>query len=86
MLAKPELYKGISYVRIAALPGDQKVKIRENYSRELIVKILRDDALINDCIIYNDYVKWYNTFIKTLEHNEIKSQQEVPSALELVKK
>jgi hypothetical protein len=59
MLADPEHFKGISFVRISSLPAEQKSKIRENFDRELIVKILRDNSLINDCIVYTDYLNWY---------------------------
>ena len=59
MLIEPEHYKGISFVRISMLPADQRNKIRESFSRELVVKILRDNTLINDCIVYDDYVSWY---------------------------
>lgn len=59
MLVEPEHYKGISYVRISMLPAEQKAKIKDSFSRELIVKILRDNKLINDCIVYDDYVSWY---------------------------
>jgi hypothetical protein len=62
MQAEPEHYKGIIYVRISALPGEQKHKIRESYNRESIVKILKDNALINDCILYDDYLMWYKQF------------------------
>ena len=62
MLAEPEHYKGITYIRISALPGEQKNKIRSSYSREAIIKILKDNSLINDCILYNDYVNWYRQF------------------------
>lgn len=59
MLVDPEHYKGISFVRISMLPTEQRIKIRESFSRELIVKILRDNTLINDCIVYDDYVSWF---------------------------
>lgn len=59
MLVEPEHYKGISFVRISMLPAEQRSKIRESFNRELIVKILRDNALINDCIVYDDYVSWF---------------------------
>jgi hypothetical protein len=59
MLVEPENFKGISFVRISSLPAEQKVKIRESFDRELIVKILRDNSLINDCIVYTDYLNWY---------------------------
>ena len=62
MLAKPEHYKGILYIRISALPGEQKDVIRESYSREAIIKILKEDSLINDCILYSDYLNWYKKF------------------------
>lgn len=62
MLAEPEHYKGIIYVRISTLPGDQKIKIRESYNREAIVKILKDNALMNDCILYTEYLMWYKQF------------------------
>ena len=77
MLVEPEHYKGIIYVRISALPGDQKNKIRESYNRDAIVKILKDNALINDCILYSDYLMWYKQFkgvplsmpVKTISKN-----------------
>jgi hypothetical protein len=59
MLVDPEHFKGISFVRISALPAEQRTKIRESFDRELIVKIIRDNALINDCIVYTDYLNWY---------------------------
>jgi hypothetical protein len=59
MLVDPEHFKGISFVRISSLPTEQKAKIRESFDRELIVKILRDNSLINDCIVYTDYLNWY---------------------------
>ena len=59
MLVDAEHYKGISFVRISMLPTEQREKIRESFSRELIVKIIRDNTLINDCIIYDDYVSWF---------------------------
>jgi hypothetical protein len=62
MLAEPEHYKGIIYVRISALPGEQKNRIRESYNQESIVKILKDNALINDCILYDDYLTWYKQY------------------------
>ena len=59
MLATPELYKGIIFIRISNLPHEQKVKIRETGNRELIIKILKEDSLINDCILFSDYLEWY---------------------------
>lgn len=84
MLAKPEQYKGISFVRISSLPVDQRAKIRHSYKPEAIVKILKDDILLNDCIIYNDYVQWYNAERK--DRAEIITSQVQLKSLNLVKK
>ena len=71
MLAQPEQYKGISFVRISSLPGEQKAAFKDAPHHERVVKIIRDNALMNDCIIYEDYVQWYNEFVETLERNEM---------------
>ena len=87
MLAEPEQYKGIRFIRISSLPGRQKEVIRKNYSREGVIKILKEDSLINDCIVYDDYVRWYIQFIETLERNErLAIQQENSNSLALERK
>ena len=84
MLVKPEQYKGISYVRISSLPVDQRAKIRHSYQREAIIKILKDNTLINDCIIYDDYVNWYNSEKKS--RGEIITGHAPLKSLALIKK
>jgi hypothetical protein len=59
MLAEPEHYKGLVYVRISTLPDDQRNDIRDGYGREKIIKIIRGNSLLNDCILYEDYVNWF---------------------------
>jgi hypothetical protein len=80
MLVDPEHFKGISFVRISSLPAEQKLKIRESFDRELIVKILRDNSLINDCIVYTDYLNWYRAH----RHQPIQIQAVPMPELELV--
>jgi hypothetical protein len=58
-LVEREHYKGIFYVRLSALPLDQKVRICAGPFRHAIIKILKDDILINDCMNYGDYVEWH---------------------------
>ena len=86
MLADPEHYKGITYIRISALPGEQKHKIREHYTSETIVKIIKDNALIiSDCIIYSDYVKWYKIY-KPAAAISIKRETPIRADFELTEK
>ncbi|MFY8037802.1 MAG: hypothetical protein ACOVMQ_11575 [Cyclobacteriaceae bacterium] len=58
MRATSEVYKGIEFVRISSLPDDQKSAIWSSFDREKIIKILKADALMNDCILYRDYLDW----------------------------
>lgn len=53
-----EVYKGIEFVRISSLDANEKMNIWQTIEREKIIKILRDNELLNDCIQYRDYVSW----------------------------
>jgi hypothetical protein len=61
MKIKAEDYKGIEFIRISALPGDQKSKITQTINSQQIIKILKEKELLNDCIQYTDYSAWYST-------------------------
>lgn len=61
MQAKSEFYKGIEFIRITNLPADQKEIFLKNLSPDKVIKILKDNILINDCILYSDYVTWFKT-------------------------
>jgi len=58
MKTPPEVFKGIEFVRISALPADQKEQIWKSFQQDKIIKIVRDQALMNDCILYQDYLNW----------------------------
>ena len=42
------------------MPEEQKEKIWQSFQQDKIIKIVRDQSLLNDCILYNDYVSWLN--------------------------
>ena len=65
MRAAPEIYKGIEYVRIFSLPDEQKTLLRQTFSRDKIIKILKENSLLSDCIQYTDYVRWYDLNFRT---------------------
>ena len=56
--AMVENFKGIEFVRISSLPEGQKEKIWQSFQHDKIIKIVKDQALMNDCILYPDYVSW----------------------------
>jgi hypothetical protein len=58
MIIASEVYKGIEFVRISSLGVEQKSKIWQTLERSKIIKILRDNELLNDCIQYSDYISW----------------------------
>lgn len=53
-----ENFKGIEFIRISSLPEEQKEKIWKSFQSDKIIKIVRDQSLMNDCILYQDYVSW----------------------------
>ena len=55
-----ENYKGIEFVRISTLPEDQKQLIWTSLKRDKIIKILKSDCLLNDCVQVHDYEAWYS--------------------------
>jgi hypothetical protein len=58
MGAAAENFKGIEFVRISSLPDDQKKQIWQTFEHNKIIKIVKDKSLMNDCILYQDYVSW----------------------------
>lgn len=64
MKVASEQYKGITYIRIAALPEKQKQQFWVSFDQEKIIKILKDDTLLNDCILLSDYTEWLNSVFK----------------------
>ena len=58
MKTQAENFKGIEFVRISTLPEDQKEKIWQSFQQDKIIKIVKDKALMNDCILYQDYLSW----------------------------
>jgi hypothetical protein len=56
---KPEVYKGISFVRLSDLPKDQKHVICQSEIRK--IKIKTDSSVLTDCVQYLDYENWFES-------------------------
>jgi hypothetical protein len=52
-------YKGIEYVQVNALPADQKEKLLQTINRDLFIKILVDEKLVANCLLFKDYENWF---------------------------
>ena len=57
-----ERYKGIEFVRISSLPKEQQHQVWASFERAKIIKIVRDQSLLNDCILYHDFAAWQAQF------------------------
>ncbi|MBL7854938.1 MAG: hypothetical protein JNL17_11100 [Cyclobacteriaceae bacterium] len=53
-----EDYKGIRFVRISSLPKEQKAIFWSTFEQDKIIKVLRNQELLVDCIPYADYTAW----------------------------
>ena len=59
MKVSAENYKGIEFVRLSRLPEDQKVLLLQSLTSDKIIKILRENELLTDCVQYKHYEAWY---------------------------
>jgi len=66
MKATSESYKGIEYIRISSLPLAQKNHIYKTVNHKLIINILKDNSLMNDCLQYEHYLTWYENIYKIM--------------------
>jgi len=65
MRATSENYKGIEYIRISTLPVNQRKSIYKSINHKLIINILKDNSMLNDCLQYEHYIMWYENVYKT---------------------
>lgn len=81
MLAAPENYRGIKFVRISSLPAEQKNQIWSSFNINLVIKILKEEALLNDCLQYNHYVAWYKNIFEP--HRKATLEVTTPSTFKI---
>ena len=60
-----EIYKGIEFVRLSNLPAEQKENIKSWLPKDRLIKILKDEMVLSDCIQYSDYLRWYEEYNRT---------------------
>lgn len=66
MKVASEVYKGIEYIQISTLPQNQQNEILKSISSRLIIKILKNESILSDCVQYRHYEFWFeNIFKKT---------------------
>jgi len=81
MLAASETYKGIKFVRISSLPAEQKDQIWQSINHNCIIKILKDNALMNDCLQYTHYVTWFESIFKPSKLKKVLASENIHNKL-----
>jgi len=64
MKVNSTVYKGIEYVQISALPSNQKERLLQTINRDLIINILVDGKLVDNCLQFKDYESWFDDIYK----------------------
>ncbi|MCS6974342.1 MAG: hypothetical protein N2044_03615 [Cyclobacteriaceae bacterium] len=60
MKVGPQSYRGIDFVREADLPADQQAALGKTPNNPERIKILINGSIVENCIYYKDYERWYN--------------------------
>ena len=60
-------FKGIDYIQLSALSAIQAKLLKETLTKRTLIKILKNDVILNDCVIYSAYEKWFDSFIEEVE-------------------
>ena len=68
MGAAIENFKGIEFVRISSMPKDQQEKVWQSFEKEKIIKIIKDQSLMNDCILVSDFSAWQSKQLAIQQH------------------
>lgn len=55
-----KFFKGIVYVQLSELPIIQQESILQTLHNDLFIKILIEKKVINGCLLYSDYERWYH--------------------------
>ena len=80
MKVNSTIYKGIEYIQANALPPDQKEKLLQTINHDLFIKILVDEKLIGNCLLYKDYEIWFeNVYAPQSVGNERSGNRNVES-------
>ena len=60
-------YKGIEYIQLSTLPAIQADSLRQTLNERTLIKILVDDVILNDCVLYSAYEKWFVVYTEEIK-------------------
>jgi len=76
-------YRGIDYVQLKALSNTQAESLKQSLDERTLIKILKNDVVLNDCVLYSAYEKWFDLYsievvIPVAQHVDATFSQPVP--------
>ena len=71
------IYKGIEFVQLKELPAAQAKLLMQTLNKRTLIKILIDDVILSDCVLFSAYESWFASYSK--EVNEPVVLQTKPS-------
>lgn len=60
MKVAPQSYRGIDFVCESDLPAEQQEALKKSLLSPERIKILINGVVVENCIYYKDYEKWYS--------------------------
>lgn len=69
-----KIYRGIEYINLSSLTGDQRKSLSKSLSDRTLIKILQDDLVVADCVLYSAYEDWYDSNVTEVETKPLEQQ------------
>ena len=67
-------YRGIEYINLSSLSDNQSKSLSKSLSDRTLIKILQDDLVIADCVLYSTYEDWYDSIVTEVEAKPIEQE------------
>lgn len=80
MIPSSEIYRGIEFIRISSLPDDERKLFWKSFEQEKVIKILKHDALLNDCVLLQDYLNWTKRNLIQASHERLEEFNNLSSS------
>ena len=68
-------YKGIDYIQLSALSATQAESLKQTLTKRTLIKILNNDIILNDCVLYSAYEKWFNSLNQEVKAPVLKQSE-----------
>lgn len=70
-------YKGIEYIRLSSLPASQAESLKQTLNHRTLIKILHEEVVLTDCVLYTAYEQWYANYSKERQPLPVSSLQQL---------